>query len=152
MKACSPVFIILFFSLSCLGQEKDGLVTITSAYSVKETTDKFIEIAKAKNLTIFARIDHSANAAKQGLSLRPTELVIFGNPKAGTPLMQGNQTAGIDLPLKILVWEDEHGKVWLTYNDPAWIATRHSLSNNTTKVIESMKVAMKGMTAGASSK
>jgi uncharacterized protein (DUF302 family) len=141
--------IILFLSVSTFGQEKNGLITLSSEHSVKETTDKFIETATSKDLTVFARIDHAANAAKQGFVLRPTELVIFGNPKAGTPLMQDNQTSGIDLPLKILVWEDEQGKVWLTYNEPKWIASRHGLSDKTESVIKAMEAGLKGMTSAA---
>src|SRR6478752_8462805 len=81
----------------------------------------------AKGMTIFARIDHAAGAAQVDLPLRPTELLIFGSAKAGTPLMQSNQEVGIDLPLKALVWEDAEGKTWLAYNDPSWIAKRHGL-------------------------
>ena len=105
----------------------DGLVTIASKSSVKETLDRLETDLKAKGITVFARIDHAAGAASVGLPLRPTALAIFGNPKAGTPLMQGNQTIGIDLPLKILGWQDAGGKVWLTYENPSWIARRHHL-------------------------
>ena len=80
-------------------------------------------------MTVFARVDHAANATAAGMSLRPTELVIFGNPKGGTVLMQDQQRAGIDLPLKALVWEDADGRVSVTYNDPAWIARRHSIGH-----------------------
>jgi uncharacterized protein (DUF302 family) len=82
---------------------------------------------KARGMTVFARIDHAAGAAEVGLALRPTELVIFGNAKGGTPLMQSMQTIGIDLPLKALVWQDETGGTWVSYNDPAWLAKRHGL-------------------------
>ena len=82
----------------------------------------------AKGMTVFARIDHAAGASAVGLSLRPTEVLIFGNAKAGTPLMQSAQTIGIDLPLKALVWQDISGKTWLSFNDPAWLAQRHGLS------------------------
>lgn len=87
---------------------------------------------------VFGQVDHAANAAKAGLDLRPTELVIFGNPVGGTPLMQEQQTAGIDLPVKALAWEDEDGDVWLTYNSAAWLAGRHGLtaSGDTIKAIE----------------
>jgi uncharacterized protein (DUF302 family) len=83
----------------------------------------------AKGMTVFVRIDHAAGAAEVGLILRPTELVIFGNARGGTPLMQSVQTVGIDLPLKVLVWQDAQGKVWLSYNEPAWIAQRHQVTN-----------------------
>ncbi len=152
MKASTTIVIlILNFSFTCLAQE-NGLITVSSIYPVKETTDRFIETVSTKGLTVFARIDHAANASKQGLTLRPTELVIFGNPKAGTPLMQDNQTSGIDLPLKVLIWEDENGKVWLTYNDTQWIASRHSLSDKASTVIKTMAEAIKAMTTSATSK
>jgi uncharacterized protein (DUF302 family) len=89
--------------------------------------DRLEAALRANGLTIFARIDHAAGAAAAGLPLRPTELLIFGNARGGTPLMQADQTTGIDLPLKALVWQDAAGKTWLSYNDPAWIAKRHGL-------------------------
>lgn len=146
------VFVVLFSPAWIFGQENNGLITITSSFSVKETTDSFIEIVTSKGLTVFARIDHADNANKQGFMLRPMELVIFGNPRAGTPLMQDNQISGIDLPLKVLVWEDEKGKVWITYNDPEWIASRHSLSDETASVIKSMQAGLKTMTSAVAVK
>ena len=106
----------------------DGLTTIPSSHGPKETMNRLEAEVKAKGMTVFARIDHAAGASAAGLSLRPTEVLIFGNAKAGTPLMQSVQTIGIDLPLKALVWQDESGKTWLSYNDPAWLAKRHRLS------------------------
>jgi uncharacterized protein (DUF302 family) len=106
-----------------------GLTTVPSSFAAKETMDRLEAAAKAKGLTVFARVDHAGGAAAVGLSLRPTELIIFGNARGGTPLMRANQTAGIDLPLKALVYEDAVGKVWLAYNDPAWIARRHGLDS-----------------------
>lgn len=103
----------------------DGLIVRESAHDVPVTLQRLTNALKAKGITIFSVIDHGQGAAQAGLSLRPTVVVIFGNPKAGTPLMQASQTAGIDLPLKILIWEDEAGKTHLAYNDPAWIAARH---------------------------
>jgi uncharacterized protein (DUF302 family) len=103
----------------------DGLVTIASAHDVKETLDRLVAEVTQKGLTVFARIDHAAGARDVGLSLRPTELLIFGNARGGTPLMQAHQTVGIDLPLKALAWQDAAGKTWLSYNDPAWLAARH---------------------------
>lgn len=84
---------------------------------------------RATSLNVFARIDHAAGAAEVGLTLRPTELIIFGNARGGTPLMQSAQTTGIDLPLKALVWEDVAGKTWISYNKPGWIAHRHGVTN-----------------------
>ena len=104
---------------------ENGLTTLPSAHGAKETMDRLEAEVKAKDLTVFARIDHAAGAKEVGMPLRPTELLIFGNAKGGTPLMQALQTTGIDLPLKALVWEDPGGKTWLSYNEPAWIAARH---------------------------
>jgi uncharacterized protein (DUF302 family) len=103
----------------------DGLTTIRSANGPKDTIDRLEAAVKAKGMTVFARIDHAAGAAAVELSLRPTELLIFGNAKGGTPLMQSIQTTGIDLPLKALVWQDASGATWLSYNDPSWLAKRH---------------------------
>ena len=103
----------------------DGLVALKSPYPAKETMSRFEDNAKQRGLTIFARIDHAAGATRIGKTLRPTEVLIFGNPQGGTPLMECAQTMGIDLPLKALVWEDAQGQVWLGYNDPAWLASRH---------------------------
>lgn len=116
----------------------DGLITIASRYSVKETLDRLEANLKSKGITLFARVDHGAGAASVGMSLRPTELLIFGNPKAGTPLMQSNQTIGIDLPLKILAWQDASGKVGLTYNDPSWLARRHRLEAGTSASVSTL--------------
>lgn len=103
----------------------DGLITTKSAHSPKEAIDRLEKIVKEKGLTVFARVDHAAGASKIGKTLRPTELLIFGNPQGGTPLMECAQSAGIDLPMKAMAWEDESGQAWLGYNDPAWIARRH---------------------------
>ena len=105
----------------------EGLVSIPSSFDPKETMDRLEAALRASGVTIFARIDHAAGAAEVGESLRPTELLIFGNPKAGTPLMQAGQTIGIDLPLKALVWQDAAGKTQVSYNEPGWLAKRHGL-------------------------
>ena len=99
----------------------DGLITIRSAYGPEDTMNRFDAEVRAKGMTVFARIDHAAGAAAVGLPLRPTDLLIFGNAKGGTPLMQQVQAIGIDLPLKALVWQDASGTTWLSYNDPAWV-------------------------------
>jgi len=104
-----------------------GLVTVESAHDFSTTLARLVSALEQKGVTIFARIDHAAGAKSVGLALRPTMLVVFGNPAAGTPLMQAAQTAGIDLPLKALVWQDADGTVKLTYNDPSWIAGRHKI-------------------------
>lgn len=104
-----------------------GMVTVASRYSVAKTIDRVAQVVVEKGLTVFARIDHTGNARAVGLDLRPTELIIFGNPRAGTPLMQHSQTAGLDLPFRALSWQDPNGKVWLTCNDPKWLAARHGI-------------------------
>ena len=103
----------------------DGLLTLKSPYPAKETMNRFEEAARQRGLMVFARVDHAAGAARVGKTLRPTEVLIFGSPQSGTPLMECAQSAGIDLPMKALVWEDAQGQVWLAYNDPAWLASRH---------------------------
>jgi uncharacterized protein (DUF302 family) len=120
----------------------DGLITMPSNHGPKETIDRLETELAAKGMTIFARIDHAAAAAQVGLPLRPTELLIFGNAKAGTPLMQVSQKVGIDLPLKAIVWEDSQGKTWLSYNDPRWLAKRHELGPDMNQIIESMVAAL----------
>src|SRR5258708_15830199 len=93
--------------------------------------DRLEAKVKASGMSVFARIDHAAGASSVGLSLRPTEVLIFGSPKGGTPLMQAAQTIGLDLPLRALVWEDEAGDSWLSYNDPVWLAQRHGITGET---------------------
>lgn len=105
----------------------EGLIEIKSALSVKDTISRLEVAAKERGLVIFLRIDHAAGAQKIGKLLRPTELLVFGNPQGGTPLMECAQSAGIDLPLKALAWEDAAGQVWLGYNDPLFLATRHGI-------------------------
>ncbi|MFQ5847952.1 MAG: DUF302 domain-containing protein [Candidatus Methylomirabilales bacterium] len=125
-----------------------GLVNKKSAYSVAETLDRLEKALTQKGIVVFARIDHAAGAKKVGLALRATEVVIFGNPKLGTPLMQSNQTIGIDLPLKALAWEDETGQVWLTYNAPASLADRHGIRDQT-DVVNKMSRALDKLTDAA---
>src|SRR5438105_10988506 len=104
-----------------------GLVDLPSKHSVDETVEKLKGILQSKRVTLFAMIDHSGEAAKAGLKMPPTKLLIFGNPKAGTPVMLAAPSSAIDLPLKILVWEDAQGKVWVSYNSPAYLQQRHNL-------------------------
>ena len=127
----------------------DGLISRPSKYGVKETIARYEAALAESKLTVFARIDHAAGAAEAGMTLRPTFLMIFGNPRGGTPLMQANQVAGIDLPLKALVWEDASGKVWLTYNDPAWLAARHGLGAETGRPVAGMAAALAKLAAKA---
>jgi uncharacterized protein (DUF302 family) len=116
----------------------DGLITVASRFSVPETVERLVAFATSHGLTVFARIDHADGATKAGLRLRPTELVIFGHAKGGTPLMADRQTAGIDLPLKALAWEDANGKVWLSCNDAAWIGQRHGLGPASAQAVQAM--------------
>ena len=107
----------------------EGLTTIASQLDPKETMDRVQAGISVHGLEVFARIDHAAGARAAGLELRPTELIIFGNARGGTPLMQSAQTTGIDLPLKVLVWQDAANKTWISYNEPGWIAARHHLTD-----------------------
>ena len=116
-----------------------------SSYAAKDTMNRLETEVKAKGFTVFARIDHAAGAAEAGLSLRPTEVLILGSAKAGTPLMQSAQTIGIDLPLKALVWQDSSGNTWLSYNDPNWLAKRHGLGHETGATIKAMIAALDAM-------
>jgi uncharacterized protein (DUF302 family) len=120
----------------------DGLILHPSRHSASETIQRLLAALGARNMTVFARVDHAANAAAAGMPLRPTEVVLFGNPKGGTALTQDQQTAGIDLPLKALVWEDAAGKAWLSYNDPAWLAQRHALGGNSAAAVAAMATAL----------
>lgn len=117
---------------------ENGLVSVQSRSPAPETIERLLSALTKRKLTVFARVDHAAGAASVGLQLRPTELVIFGNPQGGTVLMQDKQSAGIDLPLKALVWEDSDGKTWLSYNDPSWIAQRHSLGTGSAPAVKAM--------------
>lgn len=105
-----------------------GIVSIQTNHSVDQALQKLTEILRAKSVTVFAVIDHSGEAEKSGMHMRPTKLVIFGNPKAGTPLMISAPTTAIDLPLKILIWEDAKAQVWLSYNSPAYLLARHGFT------------------------
>jgi uncharacterized protein (DUF302 family) len=127
----------------------EGLVTIASSHPVKETLDRLSAALAERNITIFARIDHAAGARSVGTELRPTELLIFGNPKAGTPLMQAKQTIGIDLPLKVLAWQDEAGKHWLAHDDIVWLARRHRLPESSETAVAALVAALKGLTEAA---
>lgn len=125
----------------------DGIVAVRSPHSAKETVDRLDAVAKARNLVVFLRVDHAAGAQKIGRSLRPTELLVFGNPQGGTPLMECAQSAGIDLPLKALAWQDESGRVWLAYNDPQYLAARHGVASCV--VVPNLKKALEGLVAEA---
>jgi len=125
----------------------EGLVISSSTHGPAETMQRLIAAVAAKGLSILAHIDHAGAAAKVGMDLRPTDLLIFGNPKGGTPLMQASQTLGIDLPLKALVWQDQDAKTWLGYNDPAWFCARHGVEND--KVAAAMREMLAALAAQA---
>jgi uncharacterized protein (DUF302 family) len=127
----------------------DGLTTVQSSFGAKETMDRLEAEVKAKGLTVFARVDHAAGAAAVGMKLRPTELLIFGNARGGTPLMQANQIVGIDLPLKALVYQDAAGTVWLAYDDPDWIAQRHGLGSDVASTVQALTRALDSLATGA---
>ena len=120
----------------------DGLITIKSNFGPEETMKRLETEVAAKGLTVFAHVDHAAGAAAVGLPLRPTDLLIFGNAKGGTPLMQSMQTIGIDLPLKALVWQDASGSTWLSYNDPSWLAKRHGLGHEVDAAVSTLAAAL----------
>ena len=125
MKLLRTFTLVSLLCCGTLASAADGLVAVKSPHSAKDTMTRLEEAVTKRGLTVFARIDHAAGAAKIGKTLRPTELLIFGNPQGGTPFMECEQTVGIDLPLKALVWEDASAQVWVGYNDPAYLAQRH---------------------------
>lgn len=142
MKIIQPVLCALLLFISSAVWGADGLIAVKSPHKPKDTMDRLETLLKQKGVTIFARIDHAAGAATIGKSLRATELLIFGNPQGGTPFMECSQTVGIDLPLKALVWEDASGQVWVGYNDPAFLAQRHGVSQ--CPAVENLKKALAG--------
>jgi uncharacterized protein (DUF302 family) len=127
----------------------DGVVTIPSTFSVEETADRMENVLNKKGMTIFNRIKHSEGAANVGIELRKTELIIFGNPKVGSPLIKCQQSVAIDLPQKALIWEDADAKVWISYNDPGYLEKRHNISG-CEEVISKIKKALDGITKSAS--
>jgi uncharacterized protein (DUF302 family) len=127
----------------------DGLITIESRNGPEETMNRFEAEVRARKMTVFAHIDHAAGAAAVGLPLRPTELLIFGSAKTGTPLIRSVQSLGIDLPLKALVWQDVSGTSWLSYNDPAFIARRHGLDGADNTTVNAMAAALKAIASKA---
>jgi len=119
--------LMAMFFFASVTYADNGIISIKSSYDVKTTVDRLENILREKGMTVFLRINHAEGAQKVGKKLRPTELIIFGNPKVGTPLMQCGQSVAIDLPQKALIWRDEAEQVWLSYNDPKYLASRHSI-------------------------
>ncbi len=149
MQKLALIFVSTFL-FSTLAVAENGLIKTKSIHSVKATADRLEEILGKKGMTVFARINHAEGAKKVGKTLRPTELVIFGNPKVGTPLMQCEQTVALDLPQKALIWEDNSGQVWLSYNDPDYLLMRHNIKG-CDKVIGKIKNALANFSKAATS-
>ncbi len=147
--------LVLVVIIACLvsasAQAGDNLVVKQSAHSVAATLDRLEAILKKKGLTIFARVDHAAGAKKAGMAMKPTQLLIFGNPKMGTPLMLSNPRIGIDLPIKVLAWQDRAGSVWLAYNDPGYLKSRHGIGDRDA-VFGKMTGALGKLTGAAAAK
>jgi uncharacterized protein (DUF302 family) len=143
------IMAFIFVLVSALSVSAEpGLINLKSPHDVKNTADRLETVLKEKGMTVFLRINHSEGARKVGKKLRPTELVIFGNPKVGAPLMLCGQTVAIDLPQKALIWQDETGQVWLTYNDPKYLATRHGL-DACKVVLDKVRTALKNFAQSA---
>ncbi|MFT7245776.1 MAG: hypothetical protein ACI82A_003147 [Candidatus Azotimanducaceae bacterium] len=145
MSMLRTLITIVLLGAAVVTQAAEGLITLKSPHSAMATMDRLEDTVKARGLTVFARIDHAAGADKIGKSLRPTVVLIFGNPQGGTPFMECAQSTGIDLPLKALVWEDASGQVWLAYNDPSYLATRHQVPDCT--VAANIAKALAGVSA-----
>lgn len=143
------VFLVVSSMMPAMASE--GVINVRSAYGVKETADRFENILKEKNMILFNRIRHSEGAAKVGIELRETELVIFGNPKVGAPLMQCQQGVAIDLPQKALIWQDEKENVWISYNDPRYLQSRHQITG-CEEVFAKLEKALAGMTKAAATR
>jgi uncharacterized protein (DUF302 family) len=133
---------------SSLGNASSGLVTLPSAHGAAETIARLERVLAEKGIQIFARIDHAGAAQEVGLPLRFTRVLVFGNPRAGTPLMQARQSIGLDLPLKVLVWEDEAGRAWLTYNEPAYLAQRHEVRDRE-EAVKALSTGLKAIVRAA---
>ena len=140
---------ILFIAIPV--EAADGVVNVPSAFNVEETADRMERILKKKGMTIFNRIKHSEGAGKVGIELRDTELIIFGNPKVGSPLMKCQQSVAIDLPQKALIWEDDKANVWISYNDPRYLEKRHNITG-CEEVISKIEKALAGIAKSASTK
>lgn len=142
------ILLISVFLVTTIAYADNGLISVRSSHDVKDTADRLEKALNAKGMTVFTRINHAEGARKVGKNLRPTELVIFGNPKIGTPLMQCNRSVAIDLPQKALIWEDDKGTVWYSYNDADYLAQRHGLGD-CAAVLEKVRKALKNFAAAA---
>ena len=141
--------LVFFMSLPVIGSE--GLINVESDSNVQETADRLERILKDKGMTVFNRIKHSEGAENVGIDIRETQLILFGNPKVGSPLIKCQQTVAIDLPQKVLIWLDDNNKVWMSYNDPRYLEKRHNISG-CEPVIVKIEKALSGITKAASKK
>ena len=140
--------IAALFLLASMAYADNGIISVKSSHEVKATADRLENTLKQKGMTVFIRIDHAAGAQKVGKKLRPTELVVFGNPKVGTPLMLCSQSTAIDLPQKALIWEDQEGTVWFSYNDPNYLVERHGITG-CAEVIKKIEKALSNFAKAA---
>jgi uncharacterized protein (DUF302 family) len=150
MKKSSITFLLILFTVLPL-MAAEGLINVQSDFNVKETTERLENILNEKGMTIFNQINHSDAAQKVGVELRETRLIIFGNPKVGSPLMQCQQSVAIDLPQKAIIWEDDKSKVWISYNDPRYLGERHNIIG-CDEVISKVEKALSGITKAAATK
>jgi uncharacterized protein (DUF302 family) len=149
-QTASLILIILIFHVVA-AMAAEGIIDVKSNHTAQETADRLKSILEQKGMTIFTRILHSESAAKVGVELRNTELFIFGNPKVGSPLMKCQQSVAIDLPQKALIWEDDNGQAWISYNDPRFLMKRHAISG-CDEVIAKIEKALVGITNAAANK
>ena len=143
--------ILLIVSVAISANAADGVINVESSYNVKDTADRMENVLKEKGMTVFNRIKHSEGASKVGIELRDTELILFGNPKVGSPLMKCEQSVAIDLPQKALIWEDAEAKVWISYNDPRYLEKRHNISG-CEEVLVKVEKALAGIAKTAAMK
>lgn len=148
-KSIITVFAILFIALPVAASE--GIIDVESAFSVQETADRLENILKSKGMTIFNRINHAQGAKNAGITLRETELIIFGNPKVGSPLMKCEQRVAIDLPQKALIWKDMNATVRISYNDPNYLQKRHGITG-CAEALKKIEKALGGITKAAATK
>ena len=149
MRILLSIFLTMILAIPALSAE--GMISLPSHHSVNDTSDRLVKLLESKGMTVFSRIDHAAAAQKVGVDLRPTTLVIFGNPKIGSPLMKCSQSAGLDLPQKALISQDEQGQVWLSYNDPAYLKDRHQIKG-CEEVLKKISGALNKFATGATAK
>ncbi len=149
MRILLSIFLAITFAIPALAT--DGMISLPSHHSVGDTSDRLVTLLESKGMTVFSRIDHATGAQKVDIDLRPTTLIIFGNPKVGSPLMKCSQSAGLDLPQKALIYQNEQGQVWLSYNDPAYLKGRHQI-NGCEETLKKIAGALNKFATGATQK